>query len=292
MAKFLTTTAITSELENIIKNATKKVVLLSPYVQINKILFERLQEASERGIEITLIYGKEDLKSTEKKQIEVIKNLKLYFYKNLHAKCYLNEKEIIITSMNLYEFSERNNREMGVLIKKTEDKELFEETVKETHSIIKAASTLGKNNSTLTKSTAELVPAKNIFPLIPQDLKVLHEHFNNSYHHSKVNSSETYVYCSKLFGFADVMIREGFELRILTVTNEHMLLRKLESINLGNLNYNYNLQVIEDKNSKYRILILCKNASDLNCLLEDYAKLYNRIVESTKRMSYKIRPVW
>ena len=39
----------------------------------------------------------------------------LYFSKNLHAKCYLNEKKMIITSMNLYEFSQVNNREMAFL---------------------------------------------------------------------------------------------------------------------------------------------------------------------------------
>ncbi len=36
---------------------------------------------------------------------------------NLHAKCYLNEKAAIITSMNLYDFSQVNNNEMGVYTK-------------------------------------------------------------------------------------------------------------------------------------------------------------------------------
>jgi hypothetical protein len=293
MAKFLTTAAVILGVENIIENANKKLVLISPFVQISKILLERLQQASQRGVEIILIYGKGELKTTEKKQFETIENLTLYFYENLHAKCYFNEKEMVITSMNLYEFSEKHNREMGVLIKKTEDKELFEDTVKETHSIIKAASTSGKNNSTITKSSAELVPAKNIFPLLEHDFKVLHEHFDNLSNHSKVNSTESYVYCEKLLGFADVMIREGFELRFLhNVTNERLILKKLRELNLSNLNYNYDCQLIEDKNSNYRILILCNNASNLNCLCEDYEKIYNRIVDITDRISYRTRPVW
>ena len=40
------------------------------------------------------------------------------FCKNLHAKCYLNESTCIISSLNLYEFSQVNNNEMGVLIEK------------------------------------------------------------------------------------------------------------------------------------------------------------------------------
>lgn len=151
MAKFLTTTAITSELENIIKNATKELVLISPFVQINKILFERLQEASERGIEIILIYGKGDLKRTEKKQIESIENLTLYYYENLHAKCYFNEKEMVITSMNLYEFSEKKNREMGIYISKENDEDIFNDAIYETHSIFKASKPIVKKESKITE---------------------------------------------------------------------------------------------------------------------------------------------
>lgn len=44
--------------------------------------------------------------------------------KNLHAKCYLNENEAIITSMNLYEFSQMNNNEMGIHLTKSGNPEL------------------------------------------------------------------------------------------------------------------------------------------------------------------------
>ncbi len=47
--------------------------------------------------------------------------VRLSFCKNLHAKCYLNESECIISSLNLYEFSQINNNEMGILIRKYED---------------------------------------------------------------------------------------------------------------------------------------------------------------------------
>lgn len=44
-----------------------------------------------------------------------ISNLLLYSHPNVHCKCYLNENYLLITSMNMYEYSEENNREMGVL---------------------------------------------------------------------------------------------------------------------------------------------------------------------------------
>lgn len=49
-----------------------------------------------------------------------------------------NEEKMIITSMNMYEFSEKNNREMGVLIDRTIDK-VFEKAMAETLSIIDSA---------------------------------------------------------------------------------------------------------------------------------------------------------
>ena len=49
------------------------------------------------------------------------------FVQNLHAKCYISESAAIITSMNLYEFSQQNNDEMGILVSHTEDAELYQE---------------------------------------------------------------------------------------------------------------------------------------------------------------------
>ena len=47
--------------------------------------------------------------------------VRISFCKNLHAKCYLNEESCIVSSLNLYEFSQVNNNEMGILISKDED---------------------------------------------------------------------------------------------------------------------------------------------------------------------------
>lgn len=139
MAKFLTTAAVTYQVERIISESKKKLVLVSPYIKITKTFLERLREASERGVIVSMVYGKTELNSSEKKQIDSIPNLKLYYLENLHAKCYFNESEMVLSSMNLYEFSERNNREMGIFVTKKLDEEIFKDAVNETHSIIKAA---------------------------------------------------------------------------------------------------------------------------------------------------------
>jgi hypothetical protein len=49
----------------------------------------------------------------------------------------LNESECIITSLNLYEFSQVNNNEMGVLIYRNEDTKLYADTYDEAQRIIR-----------------------------------------------------------------------------------------------------------------------------------------------------------
>lgn len=139
MAEFLTTSGISHHIENIIVGAKKKLVLVSPYLKISTNFYERLKDASHRDVIIKIIYGKDELKEIEKKQLLSLKNIELYFSQNLHAKCYFNETKMVITSMNMYEFSEKNNREMGVLIEKLKNEELFIKAVDETSSIFRSS---------------------------------------------------------------------------------------------------------------------------------------------------------
>ncbi|HKO80657.1 MAG TPA: phospholipase D family protein [Chitinophagaceae bacterium] len=139
MAEFLTTNGTSYHIENIILEAKTKLVLVSPYLQISKTFYERLKDASSKKVAITIIYGKDDLKPNQRNSLAELKGIQLFFFENLHAKCYFNETKMVITSMNMYEFSEKNNREMGVLIDSTVDKDLFQKAVSETRSIMQSA---------------------------------------------------------------------------------------------------------------------------------------------------------
>ena len=156
MAEFLTTNGTSYNIENIIIRAQKKLVLVSPYLQISKTFYERLRDADKKGVKIKIIFGKDELKPNEKNSLAELKNLELLFFENLHAKCYFNETEMVITSMNMYEFSEKNNREMGVLISRENDKKLFESAVSETLSIIQSSEIIQ-----LSKTKRKLFQIKN-----------------------------------------------------------------------------------------------------------------------------------
>ena len=139
MAEFLTTYATSSKIEEIMIKAEKELFLVSPYLQISDTFYKRLQDASDNNVQIKIIFGKDELKPNERNSLATIPNLELFFCENLHAKCYFNESKMVISSMNMYEFSERHNREMGVSIDIKQDHELYESARKETFSIMKSS---------------------------------------------------------------------------------------------------------------------------------------------------------
>lgn len=133
MAKFLNTRKAVSELEDLIRNADQKLILISPYLKISRDFRELLDFRNKKDKITTIIFGKQELNPDEMKFLQSLRFVILKYNETLHAKCYMNDSKMIITSLNLYEFSMANNKEMGVLIDKNDlaDKELFDEAIKE-----------------------------------------------------------------------------------------------------------------------------------------------------------------
>ena len=124
MATFLTTTKISAALEDLIKTAQNQIVLISPYVDVNPLLQGHIEDADRRGVKVMLVC-KYDVKPKEWEWISRLINKEVGVIPSLHAKCYLNEDMAIITSMNLYQFSQQNNDEMGILVSWDKDQDLF-----------------------------------------------------------------------------------------------------------------------------------------------------------------------
>ena len=137
MAKFLNSSGTTYHLEELIKNASDRLIIISPYLKLNERIKELLEDRNRLKIDIRIVYGKNDLQPEEINWLKNLTFIRTSFCKNLHAKCYLNENECIITSLNLYEFSQVNNNEMGVLIYRNEDAKLYADTYEEAQRIIR-----------------------------------------------------------------------------------------------------------------------------------------------------------
>ncbi|MFQ2629277.1 phospholipase D family protein [Aeromonas caviae] len=116
MAKFLNTSATNYFLEELIKDAKERLILISPFLKLNDRIKELLTDKNRLKIDVRIVYGKSELQPEEISWLKELTYIRTSFCKNLHAKCYLNEEMCIVTSLNLYEFSQVNNNEMGVLI--------------------------------------------------------------------------------------------------------------------------------------------------------------------------------
>ncbi len=137
MAKFLNTSATNYFLEELIKDTKDRLILISPFLKLNDRIKELLADKNRLKIDVRIVYGKSELHPDEISWLNELTYVRTSFCKNLHAKCYLNEELCIITSLNLYEFSQVNNNEMGVLFRRSEDPELYKEAYEEAQRIIR-----------------------------------------------------------------------------------------------------------------------------------------------------------
>jgi phosphatidylserine/phosphatidylglycerophosphate/cardiolipin synthase-like enzyme len=137
MAKFLNTSAVNYFLEELIKNAKDRLILISPFLKLNDRIKELLADKNRLKIDVRIVYGKSELQPEEINWLKELTYIRTSFCKNLHAKCYLNEELCIVTSLNLYEFSQINNNEMGILIRRSDDVELYKDAYEEAQRIIR-----------------------------------------------------------------------------------------------------------------------------------------------------------
>lgn len=126
---------------NLITNSRVRCYLISPYFDFKGKYKKAILE--NKNCEFVIVYGKNELNYEAEDFIYDTQNINLLYCENLHAKIYLNEKECIISSMNLYKYSENNNIEISIK---------FNSIEKTTEGVLKIIEEIIKN-SELEKST-------------------------------------------------------------------------------------------------------------------------------------------
>lgn len=126
MAKFLTGNELNTELEKIFERADEQIILISPFIKLHDRFISTLRTKKDNHkLEIIIVFGKneEDMsKSMKQEDFNFFKeflNIQIRYERRLHAKYYANESSAILTSMNLYTYSQDNNIEAGVMTKAT-----------------------------------------------------------------------------------------------------------------------------------------------------------------------------
>ncbi len=138
MPEFLSTAGASNAIEQMVKNSKQRLYLISPYLQINPLLRSLLQQLDNKisTIDIRIVSRTDKINADDMNFLQNLKNVKVFALDNLHAKCYLNEETAILTSLNLYQFSQHNNIEMGIKINKSTDCGLYDAIYEEVDRIL------------------------------------------------------------------------------------------------------------------------------------------------------------
>lgn len=121
MSKFIYGKHLEDTIYDIIWNAEMTLLIVSPFIKLDdyfKKLF--LNHINNPKIHIKIVFGKNEDdkgKSLRREDFEFFKNflnISIIYVPNLHAKYYANDKCGVITSINLHDYSFKNNIEFGV----------------------------------------------------------------------------------------------------------------------------------------------------------------------------------
>jgi phosphatidylserine/phosphatidylglycerophosphate/cardiolipin synthase-like enzyme len=145
MAKFSTTNGVSDALDNLVKNSSKQLIFISPYLQISSNLRSLIKQADKRrpAIDIKVVCRRDSKWSPDDITfLQSLDNVRIKSIDGLHAKIYLNEATAIITSMNLYMHSQQYNKEVGLIFDAVQDKEMYDQILLEVNSLFDEAEKL------------------------------------------------------------------------------------------------------------------------------------------------------
>lgn len=132
MAKFLDGPGIQASLTELIKSTQSGLFIISPYLKISTTLKNYLTSIDKKKIPINIVYRSDSkISDDDIAYFKGLTHLTVYQCDNLHSKCYINEQEGLITSMNLHEHSQTHNWEMGIRFSKQEDKGIYSDVIQE-----------------------------------------------------------------------------------------------------------------------------------------------------------------
>lgn len=112
-------------LEDVISQAEKETVIVSPYISFHTRLEYVLKERIENDkLKITIVFGKADtdmLANFEAENLAPLKgmpNIEMRHEPRLHSKYYANHHHSLLSSIDLYDFSQNEQIDFGIHVNK------------------------------------------------------------------------------------------------------------------------------------------------------------------------------
>lgn len=130
-AEFLSTVGTSYQIDRLISEATNEIVFCAPQIKLHESIILRFQQADQRNVRITLIYGRERNQIRGQKWFREFKNLRILYHDKLNTFLFRNEKELILTSMSLSDMGGAQFNDMGMLISKMRSRKAYEDGIYE-----------------------------------------------------------------------------------------------------------------------------------------------------------------
>ncbi len=130
-AEFLSSVGTSYQIDRLISEANNEIVFCAPVMRLHESMILRFQQADQRNVRITLLYGKERNQIRGQRWFKEFKNLRILYHDKLNTFLFRNEKEMILTSMSLLDLSGSLHSDMGLLISKLRDRKAYEDGIYE-----------------------------------------------------------------------------------------------------------------------------------------------------------------
>jgi hypothetical protein len=138
-AEFLSPVGTSYQIDRLISEANNEIVFFAPVMKLHESVLLRFQQADQRNVRITLLYGKERSQMRGHRWFKEFKNLRVLYHDKLNTFLFRNEKEMILTSMGLADLSGSKHSDMGLLISKMRDRKAYEDGIYEQELLIEHA---------------------------------------------------------------------------------------------------------------------------------------------------------
>ena len=138
-AEFLSSVGTSYQIDRLLSEATNEIVLFSPTLKLHESVILRFQQADQRNVRITLLYGQDRTQIRGHRWFKEFKNLRILYHDKLNTCLYRNEKELIMTSMGLSDLGASVYSDMGVLINKLRDRKAYEDGIYEQELLVELA---------------------------------------------------------------------------------------------------------------------------------------------------------
>lgn len=130
-AEFLSSVGNSYQIDRLISEATNEIVFFSPVLKLHESILLRFNQADQRNVRITLLYGNERNQIRGQRWYKEFRNLRILYHDKLNSCIYRNDKELIFSSMGLSDLSSSVHSDMGILITKLRDRKAFEDGIYE-----------------------------------------------------------------------------------------------------------------------------------------------------------------